>query len=320
MAGKKWRRRLAVVKLESTYGEGSADMTDATILEVMMLEGGNPYDGNTVERERMRQGLGAFEQINTGPHVTRSIRVPYAGNTDPGEAPPYAPLLRACGLSETSGSGETVYQPVSTGEESAELWWIEEGQVQHITGVRGTLQIGSDSQSLPFIEFSLTGLYEKTKAGGDAGDADEADQAKELPVNKQNTVASIAGHAACMASFNLEMGNTVEYRGLVNCESIQITDRQTTGSTNVEAPDIGTKDYFELVESHNGVTLAPVTLTHKDASYNEIELAGSKVQISTLSPTENQGIMHYDLGLRFLPDGSADDDFTLTFRDATPDP
>lgn len=29
---KKWRRRYAVAKLESTYGQGSANMTDATIL------------------------------------------------------------------------------------------------------------------------------------------------------------------------------------------------------------------------------------------------------------------------------------------------
>lgn len=317
---KKWRKRLAVVKLESTYGEGSADMAGATIIEAVMLEGGNPYAGNTVERERMRQGLGAYEQINTGPYVERTIRVPLAGHTDPGEAPPYAPLLRACGLSETSGTGETSYQPVSDGYESAEIWWIEEGQVQHMTGVRGTAQIGSDSQSLPFIEFSLTGLYERTKAGGDASAADTASQAKELPVNKQNTVASIDGHAACMASLSLELGNTVEYRGLVNCESIQITERAVTGSTNIEAPDLATKDYFDAVESHNGVTLVPVSLTHKDASHNEIEISGAQVQLSSISPTENQGIMHYDLGLRFLPDGSADDDFTLTFRDATPAP
>lgn len=101
---------------------------------------------------------------------------------------------------------------------------------------------------------------------------------------------------------------------MVNCESVQITDRQATGSTNIEAPDLATKDYFAAVESHNGVTLVPMTLTHGSTAGNIIEIQANQVQLSTISPTDNQGIMHYDLGLRFLPNGSADEDFTLTFK------
>jgi len=315
---KKWRRRYVVAKLESAYGTPSADMTDATILEVVMLDGGTPYAGNTVERERMRDGLGAFEQVNTGPYVERTIRVPFAGQGARGEAPAYSMLLRACGLSETidtttPGSETVTYQPVSEGMESVELWWIEDDQTQHISGARGTFSISADSQGLPYIEFNFTGLYEKTAAGADASLATAAVQAKELPINKQNTVADIDTHAACMSSFSMELGNQVEYRNLINCESVHITDRSVTGSTNLEAPDIATQDYFAKVESHNGVTLVPVTLTHGTEDGNTIEIAGSQVQLSSISPTDNQGIMHYDIGLRFLPDGSADDDFTLVY-------
>lgn len=316
---KKWRRRYAVAKLESAYGQGSADMTDATILEVVMLDGGNPYAGSTVERERMRDGLGAFEQVNVGPYVERQIRVPLAGQGTAGEAPAYGMLLRACGLSETidtttPGSETVTYQPVSDGHESCEIWWVEDGQTQHITGVRGTASITADSAGLPYIQFDLQGLYEKTAAGADASLATAAVQAKELPINKQNTVANIDSHAACMSSLSLELGNEVTYRNLINCESVQITNRAVTGSTNIEAPDIATKDYFTAVESHNGVTLVPVTITHGATAGNIVEIKGNKVQLASISPTDSDGIMHYDIGLRFLPDGSADDDFTLTFK------
>ncbi|WP_016854791.1 phage tail tube protein [Halomonas smyrnensis] len=312
---KKWRKRFAVAKIEAAYGQASADMTGATILEVVMLDGGNPYAGNTVERERMRDGLGAYEQVNTGPYVERQIRVPLSGAGTAGTAPAYGPLLRACGMSETINvDTDVVYQPVSDSQESLELWWMEDGQMQHISGARGTFSITADSQGLPYIEFNFTGLYKKTEAAGDASVAEQAVQENELPINKQNTVASIDSHQACMSSLSLDIGNTVEYRGLVNCESVQITDRQATGSTNIEAPDLTTKDYFAAVESHNGVTLVPVVLTHGQTAGNIIELKGDQVQLNSLSPTDNQGIMHYDIGLRFLPTGADDNDVTLTFK------
>lgn len=315
----KWRKRFAVAKIESAYGEASADMTGATILEVVMLDGGNPYAGNTVDRERQREGLGAFEQVNTGPYVERTIRVPLSGQGTAGEPPSFGPLLRACGLSETIdtstvGEEKVIYQPASDGHESLELWWMEDNQMQHINGARGTATLTSDSQGLPYLEFQFTGLYQKTEAAGDASVATQATQAKELPINKQNTVASIDGHNACMSSLSLDLGNTVEYRNLVNCESVQISDRQVTGSTNIEAPDLATKDYFAAVESHNGVTLVPVVFTHGNTGGNIVEIQSNQVQLASISPTDNQGIMHYDLSLRFPPSSAGDDDFTLTFK------
>ncbi|MBB3142192.1 phage tail tube protein [Halomonas organivorans] len=314
---KKWQKRYVVVKVESAYGVASPDMTGATILEVVMLDGGNPYAGNTAERERQREGFGAFEQVNTGPYVERQIRVPYAGSGTAGEAPAYDPLLRACGMSvdvTADPAPSVVYQPGSEDEESLEMWWMEDGQMQHVSGGRGDWSLTADSQGLPYIQFDLTALYRKPEVAADASMATQAVQAKELPINKQNTTANIDSHQACMSSLSLALGNTVQYLNDINCESVEITGRQATGSTNIEAPDLASKDYFSAVESHNGVSLVPVTLTHKDAAGGIIELKGSQVQLSSISPTNSQGIMHYDIGLRFLPTGSDDNDFTLTFK------
>lgn len=315
---KKWRKRYVVAKIESAYGEPATDMTGATILEVVSMDGGTPYGGNTVDRERMRPTLGAFEQINTGPNVERGFRVPLSGQGTKGTAPDFGILLRACGYAETinadPGTESVVYAPASEGHESVTLWWIEDGQVQRIPGTRGTFTVGADSQGLPYLEFSFTGLYEKTAAGGDASLATQAVQAKELPINKQNTVASVDGYAACISSLSFDAGNTVEYRNMINCESVQITDRAITGSTNLEAPDLATQDYFAKVESHKGVTLVPLTLTHGAAEGNIVEITSQNVQLSSISPTDNQGIMHYDIGLRFLPTDGNDNDITFTFK------
>lgn len=40
-------------------------------MEVVTREAAGFYEGDTAERERVRQGFGAFEQTNTAPHTSR---------------------------------------------------------------------------------------------------------------------------------------------------------------------------------------------------------------------------------------------------------
>lgn len=312
---KQWRRRLAVVAIEDVYGV-APDPTTATILEVVMLDAGNPYAGNTVERERMRYGFGNFAQINTGPNVERQIRVPFSGSGTAGEPPAYSPLLRACALAETIdatlGTESVTYQPVSQGMDSLTIWWYEDGQVQEITGARGTYEIGADAQGLPYWQFNLTGLYKRPEVAPTV-QGEESTIAGEVPINEQNTEFSIFSFAAPMQAFSHNAGNQVEYRNLVNYEGVHITDRRVTGNVTIEAPEQADLDVFAKVESHQGITLEAVTLTHGKTPGNIIKIEGLQVQASNITPSDNQGIMHYGMELRYLPTGSNDDDVKYVF-------
>lgn len=315
---KQWRRRLAVVAVEDEYGV-APDPTTATILEVVMLDAGNPYAGNTVERERMRNGFGNFGQINTGPNVERQIRVPFSGSGTPGEPPAYSPLMRACALAETidnetPGSESVTYEPVSddASMDSLTIWWYEDGQVQEITGARGTYEIGADAQSLPYWQFNFTGLYSRPEAAPTV-EGEESTVAGEVPINKQNSTFSMFGLAARMQSFSHNVGNQVEYRNLVGYEGVHITDRRATGNVTIEAPDLSELNVFEKVESHQGITLDSVALTHGTEAGNIIKVEGMQVQAANVTPSDNQGIMHYGMELRYLPTGSDDNDVKYVF-------
>ena len=312
---KQWRRRLAVVAVETQYGV-APDPATATILEVVMLDAGNPYAGNTVERERMRYGFGNFEQINTGPNVERQIRVPFSGSGTAGEPPAYSPLLRACALSETIDntvdSESVTYQPVSQGMDSVTIWWYEDGQVQEIRGARGTYEIGADAQSLPYWQFNLTGLYSRPENAPTVQGA-ESTVAGEVPINKQNSTFTLFGYPARLQAFSQNAGNQVEYRNLVGYEGVHITDRRVTGNITIEAPALADFNAFEKVESHQLVTLGEVTLTHGTAPGNIIKAEGLQAQAANITPSDNQGIMHYGMEIRYLPTGSNDDDVKYVF-------
>ncbi len=312
---KQWRRRLAVVAVETQYGV-APDPATATILEVVMLDAGNPYAGNTVERERMRYGFGNFEQINTGPSVERQIRVPFSGSGTAGEPPAYSPLLRACALSETIDntvdSESVTYQPVSQGMDSVTIWWYEDGQVQEIRGARGTYEIGADAQSLPYWQFNLTGLYSRPENAPTVQGA-ESTIAGEVPINKQNSTFTLFGYPARLQAFSQNAGNQVEYRNLLGYEGVHITDRRVTGNITIEAPALADFNAFEKVESHQLVTLGEVTLTHGTAPGNIIKAEGLQAQAANITPSDNQGIMHYGMEIRYLPTGSNDDDVKYVF-------
>jgi len=312
---KQWRRRLAVVAVETQYGV-APDPATATILEVVMLDAGNPYAGNTVERERMRYGFGNYEQINTGPNVERQIRVPFSGSGTAGEPPAYSPLLRACALSETIDntvdSESVTYQPVSQGMDSVTIWWYEDGQVQEIRGARGTYEIGADAQSLPYWQFNLTGLYSRPENAPTVQGA-ESTVAGEVPINKQNSTFTLFGYPARLQAFSQNAGNQVEYRNLVGYEGVHITDRRVTGNITIEAPALADFNAFEKAESHQGVTLGAVALTHGTTPGNIIKAEGLQAQAANITPSDNQGIMHYGMEIRYLPTGSNDDDVKYVF-------
>jgi hypothetical protein len=94
----KWRRKVILAKIESTYGTDSvpAAGTDA------MLVGTNveltPLETELVARDRVQHYLGAQEQIPVNARVRLKFDVEAAGAGGAGTVPKYGPLLRGCGF------------------------------------------------------------------------------------------------------------------------------------------------------------------------------------------------------------------------------
>ena len=50
-------------------------------------------------------------------------------------------------------------------------------------------------------------------------------------------------------SFDLDVANAMNYRNLVNGESVNITDRKPMGNASMELPSIAEKDWFDWLAS-----------------------------------------------------------------------
>ncbi|MDO0945916.1 hypothetical protein [Chromohalobacter israelensis] len=310
------RKTFALVKIEAEYGVDPG----LTVDDILVLTdvSGTRYGGNTTDRTRMRPSLGGFAQINTGPNAQVTLTMPLKGAGTPGDVPECGALLRACGHSETitaddgSGTGNVVYQPVSEDFESVTVYWITDNQVQRITGARGTATLNLTAGSDPTIQVALTGAYTRPEAFELTGEYEETHT--EVPVNEQNTSDySVHGYEGCGQSLTVTQNNTVTWRNLINCVGAHITDRQSTGQVNIEAPDLATKDYFAEIESHQAVRTGAISLTHGTVAGNIFEFNAPAAQLSSLSDQDQDGYVHYQMDARFLP-VNGDDEYTLTFR------
>ncbi|MGV2930141.1 hypothetical protein ACE3G8_03865 [Vreelandella venusta] len=315
-----WRLLTVAAIVEDEYGVTPTDLSAAVFFDVMTKESPGVYQGDTAERERMKPGFGANEQINVAPYSTRTIRTPYAGSGTPGVPPSFWPLMLCSGHSETidtavPGEEKVIYDPISSDATSVSLlWWSDNDELQVLPGVRGTVTRTTDAKGLPYFEFSLTGLYQRPTTQAPPAGATKAPQAGEVPVNKQNSTFELFGYKAPMQSWSFDMSGQVEHRNLVNYEGVHLTDRKSTGQLNIQKPRLEDLNIFEKIESHNGTVVDEVTFSHNKTPGNIVDFEAARVQLSSYGETEVQGITHCTMDTRLLSAPEGDGDYRYVFR------
>ena len=312
----KFRSKVLLAKIEAIYGVGMA-LTGAEAILTKNLTI-NPYSGNTIGRDTDRASLGNTEQINTNPFVEITFDVELAGAKVAGDVPAYGCLLRGSGFSETAEVGvDVVYQPVSSGYESVTLAYLRKNdagknQLHQVTGSRGSASFSLAKEGIPTISFKFVGFYTRPE-DVDAITADNSAFADPLPISNAQTSMTIGTYNPIAESISFDMASDVKARNVINQNEVIVTDRKPTGSTSVQAPDISTKDFFKEVESHNGITLQSLQLTHGTEAGNIVQIDAPKVQLTTISEQDGDGELHYNLGLSLIPD-TGDDEFLLTIK------
>lgn len=305
-----FRNKVLLAKLEVTYG---TDPVPTGAANAMLTKGLTiqPYNGARVSRDLDRSTFGAQSEINTGPFVTVSFGVELAGSGTAGTAPAWAPLIQACGFTETDGASDVVYAPTNTALKSVTIYFYVDGQQHKIIGCRGNFSLTLARGQIPTIQFTFTGKYTTPTAVANPTPTLTAFQATVAVTDANTPTWSLFGHAGNCESFQFDMGNQVVYRNLINSETIELTDRNCRGSCVIEAVAVGTENYFTNVEAHAGVTLAAVSIVHGTTAGNIVTIGGPAVQLASLAMNNSDGILTYGMDMIFTP-SSGNDEVTLT--------
>lgn len=295
----KWRRKVALAKLEATYAIDSAPTGAANAMLLSNIEI-RPMEGEDTTREIEWPHLGAQPQIPTGLRATLSGSVELVGSGTAGVAPAWGPLLRACGCAQIiTPDTSVVYAPISTEMESVTLhFWID--NVRHILlGARGTAEVTINAQGIPAIRFTMTGLWAQPTDTAPATPNFASFRAPLVATQAHTPVFLVDETPLVLRSFGFNMGNSVEPRLLIGREEILITDRQEQISATVEAVPLATLNPFNLAQDQNNTF--PVTITHGIADGFRTTISAPRCQMMRMEGYENnQGVLEWPLRMRPL--------------------
>lgn len=308
--GIKWRAKILLVKIESSYGVDAAPLGSANAILATNIDL-SPMEGSDVSRELDKAALGADATIPTELHARLRFSVEIAPSGAAGTAPAWGPILRACGVAEViSASTSVTYNPVTDGHESATIHLYIGATLYKLVGARGTAKLDFTAQGIPKIDFDMMGLFVKPAEGTRPTADTSAFQKPQLVTDTNTPTFTIGGTNFVMRSAMLDLANQVEGRFLVGKEEISITEREDVFETTVEAVAITTFDPFQAALDQSELA---VSLVHGTGAGKIATLAIPRAQMQRPQGLTNaQQIKEWPLRMVPLPSASGNDQWTLT--------
>ncbi|MBF0095161.1 MAG: hypothetical protein HQL34_11530 [Alphaproteobacteria bacterium] len=305
-----WRKTYILAAIETTYGvdEVPSGANAIKIRNANLV----PLAGNTEDRGLLKPKLGASPKVPVSIHRKTDFEVEVAGSGAAGDVPGWGVLARMCGLDETVTAATKVeYTPISTGFESASLYYYKDNQLRKLLGARGTFGMSFQAGNLPHFKVEGLGLWSAASEPGTIPAPGYTGFADGIPVSKNNTpIFTLFGHALVMKSLEMNLGSATALRDLVNFKEIALTDRQTTGSVVFEWPPIATFDPEAVAQAG---TTGALQLVHGTTAGNIIQIDAPAVQITEPAMVEDQGVTMCQCTLTFTaPQG--DDEFVITAK------
>lgn len=308
------RKKFLIAKIESAYGSdpspvGGSDAVQVTNLEV------TPIESDNVQAATLQGFIGNSTRgtLVANKRVSVTFDVELSGSGTAGTAPAFGPLLKACGLSETVVAATSVtYAGVSSSFSSATIYCFYDGTRHKITGARGTVTFNMTAGQFPTASFVMTGIYNAPDDTALSGSFTVANQAAALEINDTNvTTATFHGVTSVrLESLDLALNNEVLYKETASSQEVLITNRTPGGTAVIEAPAVGTTDYFAKAAA---VTTGNSSFVIGATGGNIITLTMAQTDITGVSYGDTNGVISLSMPYLALPTTSGNDEFSLAF-------
>lgn len=308
------RKKFLIAKIESTYGTdptpvGGNDAVQVTNLEV------TPIESDNVQAAAFQGFIGNSTRgtLVANKRVAVTFDVELGGSGAAGTAPAFGPLLKSCGLSETTVASTSVtYAGVSSSFDSATIYCFYDGTRHKITGARGTVTFNMTAGQFPTASFVMTGIYNAPDDTALSGSFTVANQAAALEINDTNvTTATFHGVTDVrLESLDLALNNEVLYKETASSQEVLITNRTPSGTAVIEAPAVGTTDYFAKATA---VATGNSSFVIGAAGGNIITMTMAQTDITGVSYGDTNGVVSLSMPYLALPSTSGNDEFSLAF-------
>jgi hypothetical protein len=314
------RNTVILVKNEATAGTDAvpAGASNAMLVSDMSI---TPLDAKNIDRNLVRGYFGASEQLVGPASVKVSFAVELAGSGTAGTAPAWGAPLLSCAAAEglLTAPARAEYTPISTGLKTSTIYYYDDGVLHKLVGVMGNAKLSMKVGDKPKIMYDFVGL----DAGISAASAVATLSAWKTPVamTKANVIditlgatyalgAITGGQVYSSTGLELDFGNVVNFTPLLSNETVDITDRQSSGSTEL---DLTPAQEVAMMAVVKGNTTQSLALTIGLAAGNKIIVFAPAVQMFNPKKVDLNGkrLIGYDLRLVPTAAGSGNDEWRI---------
>lgn len=243
--------------------------------------------------------------------VTRNI-VAYNGTTKVATVAPNFAAPPANGTYNIAA--QTEYTPISDVFPSATMYFYLDGELHVLLGARGSFQLDITREALPKIKFKFMGLRVAPSTAAFPVVSTTAFQEPSPVNNAGDTLVNLLGGTPCMESFTFDAGNALNYRNLVNCEAVVISDSQATGNFTVEKPTLAQTNYDAIIAAH---TLGTAFFTHGELPFvpgHGFAFFSTRCQLTNPQYSDSQGLVALSMDARFVPSDLGNDQWRVISR------
>jgi len=308
------RKKFLIAKIETTYGTDPSPVGGSDAVQVTNLEL-TPIESDNVQAAAFQGFLGNSTRgtLVANKRVSVTFDVELAGSGTAGTAPAFGPLLKACGLSQTIVSSVSVtYAPVSSSFDSATIYCFYDGTQHKITGARGTVSFNMTAGQFAVASFNFIGIYNAPDGTALSGSFTVANQAAALEVNDTNvTTATFHGVTSSrIESFDLALNNELLYKETASNKEVLITNRAPGGTAVLEAPAIGTTDFFAKAVA---VATGSTSLVLGATGGNIVTVNAAQTDITGCSYADTNGVIALSMPYLALPTTAGNNEMSLVF-------
>ncbi|MCL2829988.1 MAG: hypothetical protein FWD77_04520 [Betaproteobacteria bacterium] len=309
-----WKKKAILARLETMPGE-DAQPTAADWIEARNVNL-TPFDAETADRNLEKPFFGNSGKALVGQYAKLSFEVALAGAGAPGAAPKFADLLLACAMAQTQQAGvSTVFNLVSENIPSISFYINVDGTKMMMVGSRGTFSFSIGAKAIPLFKFEFQSAY-LAPVGEAMPSVNMSGWPVEEAVTARNTAplilggtGGVGGIALAYSQLDIDIANQLARINLPGPQAeVIITDRQSTGSLVVLAPEHAAFDPFAIAEA--GV-VQELSTTHGSAAGKRVQV-DAKVRVIGVEFTDLEGALAYKLNIEPAP-VAGNDELALTW-------
>lgn len=312
------RDTVIAAKIEDTYGTDAIPTGAANAMAVSNVRI-TPINAQYVPRDLIRNYFGASEQLISASHKVVSFDVEAVGSGTAGSAPAWGPLLRACGFAETLTALErATYKPITNGQEAVSIYVWDSGVLHKLLGARGGVSVDLGLGNIPKMTFTFVGIDGGDSEATPSGVSYTAFQPPQVVRDQFTGSLTLGGALSAPGAapeltggtvypsrgLTIDMGIQASYIGLLDGQSVEITNRSASGRITVDvtaAQEVA--NYTTIADG----TLQSVALLHGSVEGRRFGVFAPKGQLTNPQKDEIEGkrLMTYDLTLN--PDAGNDE-------------